>query len=69
MEDIDRTFEVLKRIGIRQMIDLLHRERGTGAFIIDPNTFQPRVTKVMKDICESHGWTVEEINEELIKGV
>jgi len=68
MDDIDRTYNRLRRIDFDVLMDILREESGhTGHFIIiNPITFEPKLSLAYYETCIKHGWTVQDFNDKLI---
>jgi len=62
MDDIDRTFERLKRLDFKTLVTLM--PFGPS---INPVTFDAEYNKWAEPTCLANGWTLNEVNEELKK--
>src|SRR5271166_870296 len=61
MEDIDRTFEKLKRLGFKELLIKLRNE-GKLTVVVDPHTFMPLPT-VHPEYLIGTGWTMSDFRE------
>ncbi len=62
MEDIDKTFERLKRVDFETL-----KSKIKNNPITNPFTFKLEYTRHAESICIANGWTLEELNNELNK--
>lgn len=62
MDDLDRTFERLKRPDYNTLVS-----RIKAGPIVDPYTFDMRYSRWCEPQCIANGWTLKELNEELEK--
>ena len=62
MDDIDRTFEKLKRQDIRTVIANLQRSGKIGNIKVDPLTFM-RIVEIRNDELKGTGWDYTNITD------
>ena len=60
MDDIDRTFNALKRTEYSKLVEQLINYGP----VVNPSTFEMGYTRHAEAICIRNGWTVEELNKE-----
>lgn len=63
MDDIDRTFDKLRREDFNVLIKRLLDE-GKASMVVDPNTFTP-VCKIRESDLDGTGWKLWEITSEM----
>jgi len=64
MDDIDRTFEALKRTDF----EAVYRILGTGAitpYVVNPVTFELHVHRIFYPVLERNGWTARDFETKL----
>lgn len=67
MDDIDQTFDRLRRISFTQLQEIIERKTNGNYVIIDSHTFQLCLHPSIAALCKEHGWTIAEANNELTK--
>jgi hypothetical protein len=61
MEDIDRTFERLKRLDYDRLISLMNSP------IMNTYPFEIEYPRYCESTCINNGWTLKELNDEMFR--
>jgi hypothetical protein len=62
MEDIDRTFAILKKVDYKTLVSAIKK----SSMVINPCTsMYEYVGNNVEQVCIDNGWTIEELNREL----
>ena len=66
MDEIDQTFERLRRISFKQLMDKIEKyTNGYDARLVNPLLNEMFIHPSVHSFCEENGWPVEEVNAEL----